>query len=119
MSWHDWFVQWASFIGVSLDIVGFCILSWEWSHAMKLARRDFKKALTWAVDFSMDEPTKGQIEKSTREYEQDAGHRMWLFGLGAVLIFLGFLFQAFGSWPRSNIVPYPASIPAVCCSRGK
>ena len=100
MSWHDWLVQWASFIGVSLDIVGFCFLSWEWRDAMKLARRDFEKEARWTVTMDMDRPTEEQVQRSTREYEKDVSSRTRLFRLGAALIILGFLFQAFGSWPR-------------------
>jgi hypothetical protein len=101
MSWHDWFVQWSSFIGVCLDAVGAALLLGEWAIGFResvdteAAKRRLAGKTFWS-----DEKPLVDLKVVRGRVLREAMPRVSLYVFGLLFLAAGFLFQAFGSWPR-------------------
>lgn len=90
--------QWLSLIGISCDIVGFMLLSWEWSAGFRQEWRERRKAdeLQGRAFFGSDN---NRIALRHLRTDLDMRIRAWRFTLGFVLVVVGFALQGAGNWP--------------------
>ena len=106
-------VQWASFIGVSLDALGAALLLIEWAVSFwgsvnteaarkRIAEKTFSSGGGPLPDFQV---VRGRVIRK-------ALPRVGLYFFGLLFLAAGFGFQAYGSYPWAAINPNPASVPA-------
>jgi hypothetical protein len=94
--------NWFSVAGLVLDIIGFMVIAREWY---------------WAIHLQGGEKVReiGNLGKSYHNVNEEKDlmwkgwlqqfrFRKWLFRAGFIMVLLGFLGQALGSWPYS--VPF-------------
>ena len=101
---------WISVIGLTLDIVGFLLIAYEWHHMFLL----YNAAQRYAVKKAYDEASaraEGKPYEDPNELDysmwrpmqhfgrQQARYRAMFFYTGSVLVILGFVGQTLGSWP--------------------
>jgi uncharacterized membrane protein len=102
--------EWLSVVGLSLDIIGFLLIAFEWHHMFirdvymrqKRFERDHAK---WRAEMDGDEFDDDDNLEYThwqefqRLLQKDTTYRRWLFFTGIALIITGFLLQVLGNWP--------------------
>ena len=101
MSWHDWFVQWASFIGVSMDAFGALLLLTEWGLSFqKSVNAEAAHRRIAGKTFWSDEKPLDDLKVVRGRVLREALPRVSLYVFGLLFLVAGFGFQAFGNWPR-------------------
>ena len=102
--------QWFSIAGLSLDIIGFLLIAFEWRHVFW--REHERRIYELEQDY---ERSRAEQQGQTYEDSRRSDYTMWrefqklflkewrfrrkVFYTGVVLVVLGFLGQSLGSWP--------------------
>jgi len=100
--------QWFSVAGLTLEVIGFLLIAWEWRHVFEhsVALRDAAVEEDYELMVEGEEAAKerriaqaSMWRNTQRENPKDNRRRATLFYWGVVLVVLGFLGQLVGSWP--------------------
>ena len=101
---------WVSVVGLSLDIVGFLLIAYEWHHMFllhnaeteRVVREAYNEASARAEGRPYEAPPTGDYStwRITQHFgRKQARYRAAFFYTGTVFVVLGFVGQTLGSWP--------------------
>jgi hypothetical protein len=102
--------QWFSVAGLTLDVIGFLMIAFEWRHMFARERdrrmyelhHDFERYGAELANDEYNDPRQGDYTMAkvfSKLFIKEWRYRGWLFGCGVTLVLLGFVGQTLGSWP--------------------
>lgn len=95
--------QWFTVTGLSVDIIGFALIVWEWQKGIRQAQADAIEAALNVGAWGLDEDEKPAVRaKVAQELNVALRPRKRAFAIGAALIVLGFGFQIAGTVLSTN-----------------